>query len=55
MLPVRYDSVQLANLLPGRIPTKIEILRREFKVKRQRNIDVSGRFGAVSLFSKDRR
>ena len=34
MLSARDDSVQLANPLPERIPTKIEILKRELEVER---------------------
>ena len=34
MLPTRDDFVQSANPLPKRMPTKIEILRRELEVER---------------------
>ena len=40
MLPARDDSIQPANPLLERIPTKIEILRKELEVKRQRNMDL---------------
>ena len=46
MLPTRDDSVQPANPLPERIPTKIEILKRELEVERRRNIDLNHQYQA---------
>ena len=44
MLPTRDDSVQPANPLPKRMPTEIEILRRELEVKKRRNIDLDPQY-----------
>ena len=44
MLLARDDSVQLANPLPERIPTEIEILRRELEVERRRNMDLDHQY-----------
>ena len=46
MLPARDDSVPSANPLPERIPTEIEILRRELEVKRRRNMDLDHQYQA---------
>ena len=46
MLPARDDSVQPANPLPERIPTEIEILKRELEVERRRNIDLDYQYQA---------
>ena len=46
MLSARDDSVQPANPLPERIPTEIEILRRELEVERWRNIDLDHQYQA---------
>ena len=35
-----------SNPLPERIPTKIEILKRELEVKRRRNIDLNHQYQA---------
>ena len=40
MLLTRDDFVQPTNPLPERMPTEIEILRRELKVEKRRNIDL---------------
>ena len=40
MLPTRDNSVQPANPLPERMPTKIKILRQELEVEKRRNIDL---------------
>ena len=46
MLPTRDDSVEPANLLPERIPTEVEILRRELEVERRRNMDLDHQYQA---------
>ena len=46
MLPARDDSVQPANPLPERIPTEIEILRRELEVERRKNMDLDHQYQA---------
>ena len=46
MLPARDDSVQSANPLSERIPTEIEILRRELEAERRRNIDLDHQYQA---------
>ena len=38
-LPARDDSVQLACLLPERMPTEFELLRRELEIERKKNLD----------------
>ena len=38
MLPTRNDYIQLANPLPERMPTEIEILKWELDVEKKRNI-----------------
>ena len=43
-LPARDDSVQPANPLLERIPTEIEILRRELEVERRRNMDLDHQY-----------
>ena len=43
-LLTRDDSVQPAHPLPERIPTEIEILRRDLKVERRRNIDLNHQY-----------
>ena len=46
MLPVRDDFVQSAHPLPKRIPTEIEILRKELVVERRRNMDLDHQYQA---------
>ena len=46
MLPASDDSVQPAHPLPEKIPTEIEILRRELEVERRRNIDLNHQYQA---------
>ena len=38
-LPARDDSVQPACLLPERMPTELELLKREFEIERKKNLD----------------
>ena len=38
-LPARDDSVQPACLLPERMPTELELLRRELKIERKNNLN----------------
>ena len=38
-LPVRDDSIQPACLLPERMPTELEFLRRELEIERKKNLD----------------
>ena len=44
MLSTKDDFVQLANPLSERIPTNIEILRRELEVERRRNMDLDHQY-----------
>ena len=44
MLPARDDSVQPANPLPERMPTEMEILRRELEVEKKRNVDLDHQY-----------
>ena len=38
-LPARDDSVQPACPLPERMPTELELLRRELEIERKKNLD----------------
>ena len=38
-LPARDDSVQLACPLSERMPTELELLRRELEIERKKNLD----------------
>ena len=44
MLPTKDDFVQPANPLSERMPTKIEILRRELEVEKRRNMDLDHQY-----------
>ena len=46
MLSTRDDSVKPAHPLPERMPTEIEILRRELEVERRRNMDLDHQYQA---------
>ena len=37
-LPARDNSVHPAFLLPERMPTKLELLRRELEIERKKNL-----------------
>ena len=37
--PARDDSIQLACPLPKRMPTELELLRRELEIERKKNLD----------------
>ena len=39
VLPVRDDCVHPACPLPGRMPTELELLRRELEIERKKNSD----------------
>ena len=38
-LPTRDDSIQPACSLPERMPTELELLRRELEIERKKNLD----------------
>ena len=45
-LLARDDSVQLACPLPERMPTELELLRRELKIERKKNLDQDSSYQA---------
>ena len=46
ILLLRDDSVQPTNPLPEKIPTEVEILRRELEIERRKNIEQDHKFQA---------
>ena len=45
-LPARDDSVQPACPLPERMPTELELLRRELEIERKKNLDQESSYQA---------
>ena len=45
-LPARDDSVQPACSLPERMPTELELLRREFEIEKKKNLDQDSSYQA---------
>ena len=45
-LPVKDDSIQPACPLPERLPTELELLRREFEIERKKNLDQDSSYQA---------
>ena len=45
-LPVRDDSVQPVYSLPERMPTELELLRRELEIARKKNLDQDSSYQA---------
>ena len=45
-LPARDDSIQPACPLPERMPTELELLRRELEIERKRNLDQDSSYQA---------
>ena len=46
VLPVRDDSVHPACPLPERMPTELELLRRELEIERKKNSDQDNNYQA---------
>ena len=47
-LPARDDSIQPTCPLPERMPTELELLRRELEIKRKKNLDQDNSYQAES-------
>ena len=46
VLPTKDDSIQLVDPLLERMPTEVEILRRELKIEKRKNIDQDHQYQA---------
>ena len=46
VVPARDNSVQPACPLPKKMPTKFELLRRELKIERKKNLDQNSSYQA---------
>ena len=46
VLPTRDDSIQPACPLPERMPTELELLRRELEIERKKNLDQGSSYQA---------
>ena len=45
-LPARDDSIQPVCSLPERMPTELELLRRELEIERKKNLDQNNNYQA---------
>ena len=54
MLSARDDSVQPGCLLPVRMPTEFELLKRELEIERKKNLDQDSSYqenlGNIGIF-----